>query len=303
MKQQLQKAYHKIVPEKMRWWLTRQQINQSYAELRKNAVAYLAQAADPEFRTAGDFLAKRGMEMFPYAYIDKYNAGDIQVFSDDSCGLYYVLFQGKRLYARRGMLPSAVKRMVNSLLSEQDPDSPHCYVTAGFDVKQGGVLYDLGAAEGIFALMCIEKVSKAYLFEVEESWIEALNKTFEPWKEKVEIVNKFVGDQDSADGRFVTLNTFAKDHPLPDFIKADIEGAEPGMLLGASSILSQDRPLRLAVCTYHNEQDGPRIDEILKKDHFQTTYTKGYVFFFYQRPLIGAPYLRKALIRGEKTAG
>jgi len=300
MKQLLRKLYHQITPEKLRWSIARYQTNRAYSQLHKDAIGYLLQSSDPEFREAGNFIKERGMEMFPYPYIDKYKPEDIQVHLDDTCGLYYVVYEGKRLYGKRGMYPSNIKRMINNLLSEQDPESPHRYVAGDFDVQQGAVLYDLGAAEGIFTLMFVDKISKAYLFEVEEAWIEALNKTFEPWKDKVEIVHKFVGKEDSADGRFVSLNTFAKDHPLPDFIKADIEGAETDMLLGASAILAEDRPLQLAVCTYHNQDDARRINTLLREKHFHTSFTKGYVFYFYQQPEIVAPYLRKALIRGSK---
>jgi len=43
-------------------------------------------------------------------------------------------------------------------------------------------------------LNAIEKVSKIILFETNVNWVEALNATFEPWKDKVTIVNKFVGN-------------------------------------------------------------------------------------------------------------
>ena len=48
-----------------------------------------------------------------------------------------------------------------------------------------------------------------------------------------------------------------------DFIKMDIEGAEPRALRGAAATLKKFRP-RLAVCTYHGDQDPVLVPEIIQ---------------------------------------
>ena len=78
---------------------------------------------------------------------------------------------------------------------EQDHRSPHRYFDHIEEFKDK-VLLDVGAAEGILSLMAIEQVKHVYLFECSEDWIDALNKTFEPWKDKVTIIKKFVSDKD-----------------------------------------------------------------------------------------------------------
>ncbi len=48
-----------------------------------------------------------------------------------------------------------------------------------------------------------------------------------------------------------------------DFIKMDIEGSEARALKGAEATLRRFRP-RLAVCTYHGEQDPRDVPDIIR---------------------------------------
>lgn len=47
------------------------------------------------------------------------------------------------------------------------------------------MIADIGSAEGNFSLSNIENVKKVYLFESDKEWIEALEATFRPWRDKV----------------------------------------------------------------------------------------------------------------------
>ena len=71
-----------------------------------------------------------------------------------------------------------------------------CYLSDNFTVQQDDVLLDVGSAEGIFALTHIEKLKHVVLFERNAQWVEALEATFAPWKEKVTIIRKYVSDCD-----------------------------------------------------------------------------------------------------------
>ena len=84
------------------------------------------------------------------------------------------------------MLASA-EAVYRGLLIEQDKRSAHRYVDSYEELK-GKTLLDIGAAEAIFTLDTIECIDHAYLFECDESWIEALEATFAPYKEKITIV-------------------------------------------------------------------------------------------------------------------
>lgn len=290
-----QRLYHALVPERVRWGLSEQLKAFKYKDIVDKATSFLLASDNAEYRQVGAFLKKHGANMFPYEYALEYKPEQVQVAWDAAANMHYVLIEGKKLYARQGMLPSKIKTMINSLLMEQDPASPHAYTNDLFNVAQDNVLYDVGAAEGIFALMNIEKVKHAYLFEVDEQWISALRQTFLPWKEKVTIVNKYVGDKDM--DQLLTLDSFVKDHLPPDFIKADIEGAEIAMLYGAKEILQSGKPLKLAVCTYHSDSDAADIEGILKLHKMTTAFTPGYMFCYHVQP--EKPYLRKVVVRSS----
>ena len=65
-----------------------------------------------------------------------------------------------------------------SVVTEQDARSPHCYANEAFGVKEGDVVVDAGAAEGIFTLDCIDRAKKVYIIEADAAWMEALKETF-----------------------------------------------------------------------------------------------------------------------------
>ena len=79
------------------------------------------------------------------------------------------------------------------------------------------IVVDIGAADGNFGLSIIEKVSKLYLFEPQKSWHKALQATFKPWEDKVEIVSKMVPIVDvllNAIGRSGILDTLKRNQKI-----------------------------------------------------------------------------------------
>jgi hypothetical protein len=208
----------------------------------------------------------------------------------------YVLHDGKRLYFPKTWDEERVKAYYNAISSEQDIDSPHRYETADFHVEEGDVIVDVGSAEGNFALDVVERAKKLYLFEVEPIWIEALEATFAPYKNKVVIVNKYVSDNN--DENCVTLDNFFSNEKI-DFIKADIEGAEPQLLAGAKNILASRTSIKMTLCTYHRHNDAAVLQQVLNTNGFRTEFSRGYMIFIHDRNL-RPPYLRRALIRAKR---
>lgn len=103
---------------------------------------------------------------------------------------------------------------------------------------RGKTLLDIGSAEGFTALDTIEVTRFVYLFEYEDKWIEALQATFEPWKEKTMIVKKYISDHD--DDVNAALDNFLKDKSRKDiFLKMDIEGAECMALQGCMELFAK----------------------------------------------------------------
>ena len=272
-------------------------------ELAKEIVDYfnknIHQRQSPEEKQVLDYLAANPLSVFPYEFTKKYRPGDNVIYTDNSCNMKYVLHGNKRMYFPKGQDETGAQRYYRSLLVEQDIDSPHRYEYGEFHVREGDIVADVGAAEGIFGLSVIEKIKKLYLFECSEPWIEALKKTFGPWKEKVVIVNKYISDH--CDDTHITLDDFLDGNPV-NFIKADIEGAELSLLNGAKKTLSSQHDLRIVLCTYHRQNDAKDLDEILKAHGFQTGFSKGYMIFIYDKNL-APPYLRKAVIRATKIPG
>jgi hypothetical protein len=265
----------------------------------KKTIARKHSASDSESRDFSEILAffkHNQLAFIPYEFTAKYNKDAVVVYTDHDCDMRYVLHENKRLYFPAYCNGEQIQEMYANLLMEQDSVSPHCYETPDFKVKQGDIIADIGAAEGIFALSTIEKVGKVYLFESEEPWIKALKMTFAPWMEKVVIVNKYVSDYD--DDADITMDSFLDGERI-NFIKVDIEGAETRFLKGAKKTFSLQDDLKIAICTYHRENDATEIEQSLVESGFKTEFSRGYLMSLFDKNSV-LPHLRKALIRAVK---
>ncbi len=103
-----------------------------------------------------------------------------------------------------------------------------------------------------------------------------------PWKDKVTIVNKFVGNADNE--KCVTLDKFFADKEL-DSIKADIEGAEVDMVLGAKNCL-ENKIKSVNICVYHDYDDERKITGFLLEHNFDIKVNPGLMWCYkHERPL------------------
>ena len=229
--------------------------------------------------------------IFPYPFILDYSLKDIAVFKDDNLALYYVLHGIKKLYfSKKFDTIEKVKIAYYCALIEQDNKSPHRYLDESFDIKQDDVVLDVGAAEGLLGLVNIEKIKKLYVFEVDNDWVDALKATFEPWKEKVEIVHKYVSDFNTDSN--ISLDAFLNEKRI-NLIKIDVEGVEKRILSGACKTLSKTE--KVIVCTYHNHYDEDIFKDLLFSYGFNISYSSGYMLFILKK--LYPPYFRKGLIR------
>lgn len=211
-------------------------------------------------------------------FADKYaRAGkEIIVYYDEKCNMHFVDWYGKRMYYPKGYSKENVVAHVNFARMEQDCESPHCYLGKDFDINDGDIIMDAGVAEGNFALGAVEKAKKIYLVECEHHWVEALEQTFKPWKEKVVIIEGMLGGY--GDRECVSIDSIVEEGEV-NFIKMDIEGSEADALNGASEILSKSKNIKCAVCAYHKKNAEQEIKKILGGYGFTVTTTKGYMFF------------------------
>lgn len=245
------------------------------------------------------YLDSNTITVFPYDFQNKYDKTAIEVIHDPATGLPYVLHDKKRLYFKRSYTDAKIRSLYHGLLLDQDIDSPHLYLTTDFNVNSNDVIADIGAAEGNFSLNNVEKVKKIYLFECDSEWIEALEATFSPWKEKVVICNSFVSNTNTNNS--ISLDTFVKEHGEITFLKVDIEGEEGRFLEGAKGFFQSTRQFKIAICTYHNQEDEEVFTHLLKGYDLEVNPSHRFMIFYHDSNL-SAPYLRRGLLRAEKKS-
>ena len=231
--------------------------------------------------------------IFPYNFVFNYDFKKVEVNYDNIKGLFYVNHNGKKLYySREYKTKKDVQIQYYCICIEQDEKSPHKYLCENiYKINKGDVVVDIGAAEGNFALDYINEISHLYIFEANEEWIFALSATFEPWKEKVTIVNKYVSNIDNE--KCVTLNSFLE-NKVVNCVKIDVEGAEI-LILEKSDKIFKNSPLNLFICTYHNQEDASIFEKLLTSNGFICSFSQGYMLFTLRK--LGPPYFRKGLIR------
>ena len=243
------------------------------------------------------YLRQNPLHVFPYSFTKNYSPASIKVFYDDQLNnLPYVMHEGKRLYFKRGKKEYKIMREYSFLKLEQDANSPHRYITDTFTINNGDVVVDIGSAEGNFSLSNIEKIKRLYLVEADPGWIEALSATFAPWKDKVIILNKYASDIN--DDQNISLDALLQHEEKVNFIKIDVEGAEQKVLAGATAVINKNKDLKVALCTYHKQDDAETFAKLLTGKGFKIEFSNGYMIFLNaDKSEFKPPYLRKGLIR------
>jgi hypothetical protein len=233
--------------------------------------------------------------IIPYSFTLDYDYHQSEVHFDEAACMHYVYLGKHRLYYHRGFTnKEEIQQSFTFLTIEQHPDSPHRYLDSVFSIDAGDVVADIGAAEGNFSLMVADIAKEIIIVESDPIWMEALYKTFEPWKEKVRIINKEIGERN--DDRTITLDQLQNTNKITA-IKMDIEGAEIKVLTQAQSFL-RENPMKMAIAAYHRESDAKQIDNLLKMNRYETAFTKGFMLFVYD--ILKPPFFRKGLVKARK---
>lgn len=292
----IKKLLKAVLPHRMVVGVRRIRDIIKYWKLRNEIIAYLRKQDNPELKSIEGYLQKQfSLPVFPYAFADKYKSLPCEVYVED--GYPYVLHNGKRLYGPQDTNKADWKDYYIGLLCEQDSESPHRCMKKERMVTSEDVVADVGDAEGIFALDIIEKVRKVYLFECSERWIIPLQKTFAPWKDKVEFVHKFVSDKTQGDK--VAFDDFFAGRKIT-FVKADIEGAERLMLIGGKDSFEK-KIKQCLLCCYHLHDDAEIITCILKDYGYNCEENSGYMIFKYDSHGLAIPFLRRGVLYGRRN--
>ena len=158
-------------------------------------------------------------------------------------------------------------------------------------IEDGDVVFDCGANLGVFSLLAAYRGADVYAFEPISAARAELRRTLDlnpELKNRVHVVPAALSDTEGTaeftvlDGtlvgssmvlsqqgrketaRLTTVDAFCEAEGVsPDFIKADIEGAERQMMKGSVETLARDAP-KISICTYHFMDDAEVLRRIIK---------------------------------------
>ena len=301
-KSNIKKIYHSIVPNIVKRYISIKRQDPFLTNIHSDILNYYDvkktnSIENKEIDSAISFLRKNPLHMFPYDFIYKYDSGKINVFRDSISELNYVYLGNKKLFYPEGWSSENIQYSHSFSCLEQDKQSPHSYQDESIKYGPNDVVVDAGSAEGNFSLEIVEQVKKVYLFECSDGWQKPLKKTFEPWKDKVEIIPlKLSSIEDSSS---TTLDRFFENKEPPTILKIDVDGDERNLLEGSKNLLKDLDYLRIALCVYHKKNDELEFTNLLQSLKFSVKASPGYMIFYLDEPL-QEPYLRRALLFASK---
>lgn len=243
-------------------------------------------------------------EVFPYKQLKTLE--NIECRIDRKYNLPYVIHNNKRLYFPENYSVEAARDTYKKFIDSENlfggnykEKAPHQYQSDNVKVEEGDTVIDIGAAEGLFALEIIDEADKVILIENDKKWLKPLKATFEPYRNKVTIINKSMSDKDNENE--ITLETCVKNLEIKGlFIKMDIEGYETTAIRINENILTKPYNTRLVCCAYHNQNDANELETLFNKYGYKTEFSDGYMIFVHDEN-IQAPFFRKGVIRAKKN--
>lgn len=168
-------------------------------------------------------------------------------------------------------------------------EGPYEYGRVKLD--KGDIVLDCGANIGLFSTIAAQKECMVFAFEPVPETARYLEELADKISDRVQACRSALSDQTGQTVFYVqnddllgasmyaadnmkhreytvdmdTVDHFAEQNNLPrvDFIKADIEGAERNMLLGARETIKKYKP-KISICTYHLEDDKEVLEDIIR---------------------------------------
>lgn len=225
--------------------------------------------------------------------------------------LGFCKFPWKKDLAHRWMFKVTFLDICGERLFGIREENEGAYETEGTMLTESDIVIDAGANLGIFSALACSLGCTVYAFEPLEKNIrhlkllKELNPEFKLFINEVALSDKndiiklynIEGDlgggtilseirdlNSSRDPRpvtettihAITLDSFMYNQNIPSisYIKADIEGAEVNLLLGAKETILNHKP-KLSLCSYHKEDHPEALKSIIKGYRSDYTVIKG----------------------------
>lgn len=278
--------------------------NTSYRELL--LLEDVLNGDEPQFAEEREYCRRHGrLRMFPYEKVREFPA--IEVCFDQAKGLPYVVHDGKRLYYPAAWGTGTITyNYLNSVAVEGIlgggclAKSPHNYLDARFPVRDGAVVCDFGAAEGLVGWHLAERASRIVIGECDEKWLPPLKATFEPYAEKTVFVTEPLGMGGGGGSCLRVLEKLRADlNPrMPFFLKFDIEGAERFAIREAEGFFRDQGDVTVACAAYHRHDDGKQLEELFRGWGYETAFSNGAMLVLPDR--LVPPYFRPGVVYARK---
>lgn len=261
---------------------------------------------EPQFAAERDYCRRHGrLCMFPYEKVRVFPK--VEVWFDHDKRLPYVVHNGKRLYYPKAWGTGTITyNYLNSIAIEGIlgggclTKSPHNYLDARFPVRDGAVVCDFGAAEGLVGLHLADRASCIVIGECDEKWLAPLKATFEPYAGKTVFVTKpmGMGDGGEAYSRILAEIVADKGNSKPFFLKFDIEGAERFAICEATAFFKSHGDVTVACAAYHRQDDGKCLETLFKGWGYETAFSDGAMLILPDR--LAPPYFRPGVLYARK---
>lgn len=239
-----------------------------------------------------DWLRENPVQMYPYEFTKKYVNHIADIF-DDSVGHHFIIHKGKKLFFPDSFLLSQINDYYYFLLMEQDLNSPHAYFNENFVINKEATFVDVGAAEGLITLEYMDCVPRGIVIEYDTEWLNALNNTFQLYKNKISIIPKLCSN-DSGIGK-IMLKDVLEDGGIYT-IKIDVEGMEMEVLEGLKGVCLKAGS-QLLICAYHTQVAEKEICTFLDFNNISYSHSDGFILSTWGG--YREPYLRHGLIRAQ----
>jgi FkbM family methyltransferase len=187
-------------------------------------------------------------------------------------GYKHYLFYSKEL---------PLRSLYQPLAEQLYPWQWHYYQIPQTQIKKDDIVFDCGAAEGIFTFLNFQQAKHIYAFEPLPEYFAGLKQTFKDVR-NVTVLNLALGEKYGTaflkkaglnssltsektpyEVIVETIDHFCLKNKLkPSYIKADLEGYELNLLKGATETIKKYKP-RIAITTYHEETHASAIKEFL----------------------------------------